>query len=153
MFRKVSKFLSLPLPHKRILIASAARLPAYWLGMRIVGFARLNAFLFSDREPRPKLTQALAANDIKSLVEIAAAAFPWRQTCLTRSLVLREALRANGIRSELMIGARLIEGHLEAHAWLERDSIPVNEAPDVGERFLALRGRPARNRSSITSSD
>ena len=56
--------------------------------------------------------------------------------CLGRSLVLWFLLRRRGIDAELVIGADMPRGgELPAHAWVEVAGEPVNDAPDVRERF------------------
>ena len=45
-------------------------------------------------------------------------------------------LRRRGIDAELVIGAAAPHaGELPAHAWVEAAGEPLNEAPDVRERF------------------
>lgn len=56
--------------------------------------------------------------------------------CLGRSLVLWFLLRRRGIDAELVLGA-VANGTSEflAHAWVEVDGKPVNDTPDVRERY------------------
>jgi hypothetical protein len=44
------------------------------------------------------------------------------------------------VNSDLRIGVRLIEGRLEAHAWVEYQGKPINDTQDVSERFAAFDG-------------
>jgi hypothetical protein len=44
-------------------------------------------------------------------------------------------LRRKGIDADLVIGAASSEGSLAAHAWVEVDGVPVNDSPDVSDRF------------------
>lgn len=54
---------------------------------------------------------------------------PWRETCLTRSVVLYHLLRKAGIPLELCIGVRRKPESLDAHAWLMRDGATYGELP------------------------
>ena len=56
-------------------------------------------------------------------------------TCLTRSLLLRWLLHRRGAQTDLRIGVKLDQGRLDAHAWVEAGGIPLNDSPDVAERF------------------
>ena len=57
-------------------------------------------------------------------------------TCLPRSLTTWFLLRRRGIDAVVVLGADIsnIDG-LPAHAWVEVDGIPLNEAADIRERF------------------
>ena len=56
-------------------------------------------------------------------------------TCLTRSLLLRWLLRRYGTTSDLCIGVRLEQGEFAAHAWVEKDGIPLNDRPEFVARY------------------
>jgi hypothetical protein len=66
-------------------------------------------------------------------------------TCLARSLTGQLVLQRRGIDTTLRIGVRpAADGEEGAsagllfHAWLEVGDVPVNDALDVGDRFLAF---------------
>jgi len=69
------------------------------------------------------------------MVRIAADHGLVRGNCLERSLTLWWLLGRHGIETELRIGARTVLGQFEAHAWVERDGIALNDSKDVGERY------------------
>jgi hypothetical protein len=54
------------------------------------------------------------------------------------SVVLRALLRHDGIEGELRIGVRSEPSGLAAHAWVEVDGLPVNDAPGIADVFLPL---------------
>jgi hypothetical protein len=92
------------------------------------------------RQPRPGAAQP-ALDELKrtgALVNAAAHRILGPDNCLTRSLYLWWLLRRRGVRCELRIGVRMVDGALEAHAWVEHDGIPVNDRDDVGETFGAF---------------
>lgn len=136
--RYVSLFRTLPAREKKVLLASLVLLPSFWLGLRLAGLQRFQAWL--DRSPvarRAPLSQADAAA-LGLAVNRAANHVPGPATCLTRSLLLRWLLRCYGTNSDLRIGVRFEVGKLTAHAWVEKDSIPLNEGPEVVARFAAF---------------
>lgn len=55
--------------------------------------------------------------------------------CLTRSLCLQWLLRRRGVPTDLRIGVQLANGQLLAHAWVEYGGHPLNDTPDVAERY------------------
>lgn len=101
------------------------------------GLARLQAFL-AQRKARG--APILDARRIVYCVDAAARYSPVIPTCLVRSLVLQALLRRGGIASDLRIGVRLDEGRLDAHAWIEAGGVPLNDAPDVAERYGPFAG-------------
>ena len=56
--------------------------------------------------------------------------------CLGRSLLLWFLLRRRGMDAQLVIGAKApVDDSWIAHAWVELDSRPINDADDVRERY------------------
>jgi hypothetical protein len=82
----------------------------------------------------------LRTHGIVRLVQGAAAWSLFHPTCLHRSLTLWWLLRRQGIASELRIGVRMEQGRFEAHAWVERAGVALNDGSDVGLRFAAFEG-------------
>ncbi|OQC17496.1 lasso peptide biosynthesis B2 protein [Candidatus Skiveiella danica] len=136
--RRLSRFRALSGPDRRTLLAAAAWMPIFWLGLRVFGLPR-----FQARLQRGKTTAnaAMALPDIQALgelVNIAARYTLGPRTCLTRSLLLGWLLRRRGVESQLRIGVRLNQGRLDAHAWVECEGVPVNDRPDVGAQFASF---------------
>ncbi len=65
-------------------------------------------------------------------------------TCLFRSLAGFASLRAAGEPVRLVIGVRVEEGEVVAHAWLERNGEPVGEPADPRPRFAEALAYPPR---------
>ena len=63
--------------------------------------------------------------------------YPMR--CLPKALCLRRLLGRHGIEAELRIGVSTRDAGLAAHAWVERQGVPVGEPRDVEDRFSPLR--------------
>lgn len=83
------------------------------------------------------------------LARIAGRYVPTNGSCLRQSLLVWWLLRRKGVPAELCIGVRKQEG-LAAHAWVEVAGQPVNDAPDVAERFAPFHGSIAA--VSVTAS-
>ena len=136
--RYVSIYRGLPAREQKTLLASLVLLPLFWLGLRLAGLQRFQAWL--DRSP-------IAPGAPLSHPEAAALGVAVNRTanhvfgpatCLTRSLLLRWLLRRYGTASDLRIGVRFEEGVLAAHAWVEKDGIPVNDRPEAVARYAAF---------------
>ena len=63
-------------------------------------------------------------------------------TCLYRSLAGFASLRGAGEPVRFVIGVRVDEGDVVAHAWLERDGEPVGEPSDPRHRFAVAFAYP-----------
>ena len=132
---RIAQFTVLSYLQQRTLLAAWAWLPLFWLGLRVLGLPRFQVWL---RKTPAQSARALTLPDIQALgeaVNIAARHTPFPATCLARSLLLGWLLHRRGIHSDLRIGVRLIQGALDAHAWVECDGLPVNDRPDVASDF------------------
>ena len=138
MNARLAKLCALSRDERRLLLQAALLLPVCWIALRALGLRRLQAWI--DRLPAIRQTQSLrvAPSAIGALVNIAGRYAPGPSTCLTRSLLLRWLLRGRGICSELRIGVRLQQGEFQAHAWVEHQGRPINEAEDIGLRFSPI---------------
>jgi len=132
---KLARYRALPRADRRILQHAALLLPLAWLGLHIAGLQRMQAWAQQSRTPTRDDFPLRAAAATGRLVNIAARHVPWPATCLTRSLVLVRMLRRRGAAARLCIGVRLVHGALDAHAWVELEGIPMNDAPDVASTY------------------
>jgi len=137
---RVAQWCALSAAQRRVLVAAWLWLPLFWLGLRLLGLPRLQAWL--QRRPLgADPATALALPDIQALgeaVNIAARHTPFPATCLTRSLLLGWLLRRRGVASDLRIGVRLTQGALDAHAWVESAGVPVNDQADIAAQFASF---------------
>ncbi len=134
----LARFRALSGADQRTLLAAAAWMPLFWLGLRVFGLPRFQARL---QRCAVKRDVAMSLPDIQALgelVNIAARHTLGPRTCLTRSLLLGWLLHRRGVENDLRIGVRLTKGVLDAHAWVECDGIPVNDQPDVGAQFASF---------------
>jgi Transglutaminase-like superfamily len=71
--------------------------------------------------------------------------------CLGRSLMLWFLLRRRGMDAELVLGTKApIDATWQAHAWVELDSKPVNDAADVRDQYGSFGLELPRLRPSST---
>jgi hypothetical protein len=135
---KLAKFWALTPAERRSFISAVMLLPLFSLVLRVFGLVRLQGWI--ERAPFTA-TRVPPVTELKTIGEVinAAARYaPGSVTCLTRSLLLRWLLRRRGIASELRIGVQLVQGQLDAHAWVEFEGVPINDAPDVAQRFATF---------------
>lgn len=114
-------------------------MPVTALAVRLFGFRQSASFLVKFapmpirwgryEDPEPK------ARDIARIVRAAALRGPWKANCLQHSLALWCILRRNDIDSHLRIGARKDGEKFEAHAWVELEGKPLNDEPEVRDKF------------------
>lgn len=132
---KLAKFSALSLYEQRTMLIAMAWLPLFWIGLRLMGFHRFQAWLQRAGSPGAEALSPEEITRLGALVNIAARHVPCPVTCLTRSLLLGWLLRRRGVATSLRIGVRLTHGVLDAHAWIEHAGIPVNDRKDVSEQF------------------
>lgn len=136
--KNLSIFRSMPAREQKALLAGILLLPLISVGVRLFGLARVQAWL--DRSPlasQAPLNQPEAAA-LGVAVNRAANHILGPASCLTRSLLLRWLLRRFGTASDVRIGVCFEQGKLAAHAWVEKDGIPVNDRPEMVTRFAAF---------------
>ena len=125
---------------RRLLALALAALPAWWLGLRVLGLRRCLAWLGEHRRGHGTGVapgSAIArARHLGLIVDVASAFAPGPVTCLSRSLLLVWMLGREGVAAELRIGVRMTAGALAAHAWVEAGGVPVNDARDVARAFV-----------------
>lgn len=108
-------------------------LPLMWAALKAWPLPRLHARLMAHIQhlPPPTSAQLAEARALGEAVNAAARHTPFPATCLSRSLVLLWMLGRRGVAAQLCVGARLQNGQLDAHAWVEILHQPVNDRPDV----------------------
>jgi hypothetical protein len=134
-----SKFLTFSSAERRLLLTSAFLLPILAAAVRVVGLVRVLGWV--ARESGETRRPDTEAPTLAALVNAAANHLPIACSCLTRSLLLDWMLRRRGFASELRIGVRLVHDSLQAHAWVQLNGTPLNDTPDVAERFAPFEGR------------
>jgi hypothetical protein len=141
MMQMLDRFRRLTGLERRIVLEATAALPATWIGMRVAGFnickSALASRLSAASPGGTTVTGTLAAAQKIARLEAATArALFFRSTCLEQSLVLCWMLRRRGMSPVLRVGARKQAEHLEAHAWVEIDGIPLGDDGGQHEHFV-----------------
>jgi hypothetical protein len=115
-------------------------LPFFHLAIKVFGRAAFARALKPSSGPQN--SSAENARAIAAAVNAAARHTLPRVTCLPRTLFLWWYLRALGIASEMRIGVRVLEGRMDAHAWLEIGGRPVNDHLLIASDYAALNQPP-----------
>lgn len=139
MMKHLSKLQMLPWRDRRVLLAAMILLPLLRLALAMAGLRHVQRWLQTPVTPRR--CGGLSPESISALVGMAASHAPVRSTCLTRSMLLNWLLHRHGLASQVRIGVRVIDGNLDAHAWVECGGRPVNDTEDVSQRFCVFDGR------------
>ena len=141
MIRPLKKYCRLTPIERWSLHRSLFLLPLVALLLRLLGFQRCLRMLtqFSSC-PSAEHAATETAQAIARGVAIACSHGLYGGNCLKRSLTLWFLLRRRRLPGELRIGARKTAGLLEAHAWIEYQGVVLNDAVDVGERYMAFEG-------------
>jgi hypothetical protein len=125
---------ALPVAWRVRAAAAALVLPA---AIRVMSLARLMTWITPD-SPKPRHTVRLDDTALARWVSriLAHLPGPWHLSCLNRSVVLYQLLRAAGRPVELCIGVTRVprrpsgagDSGISAHAWLMLDGAPYLEA-------------------------
>lgn len=121
-----------------VLLVSMVLLPLFWLGLRLAGLQRFQAWI---ERPISAASAPLSQTEAAGLglaVNRAASRILGPSCCLTRSLLLWWLLRRYGQASDLCIGVRFEEGQFLAHAWVEQHGVPINDCPESIARYAAF---------------
>jgi hypothetical protein len=133
------KFMELPRPEQWLLLQALLVLPLIGLGLRLLGLRRLQNLLSHCPLKEPGGVPEEEISDLAQvharIVEIAARHGLYRATCLRQSLALWWLLRYHGVETNLRIGVKSGAIRLEAHAWVELQGQPLNDAEDVEQHF------------------
>jgi hypothetical protein len=111
-------------------------LPAVQLALRFAGFQRTARLVGRVVESGRKLPRPISALEIERSAQVVRACcrrWPFRATCLDRSLVTALILGLHKVPLVICLGFRKCNTRLEGHAWLEYNDLPIAETPDVAE--------------------
>jgi hypothetical protein len=109
--------------------------------LRLRGFRKTQAFLqrfLSSSNNQADSSAADRAALAARMVRAAVRHSVGHPTCLEESLALWWILGRQGIASELRIGVRKQNEKFEAHAWVEREGIALNEPESLHAHYAAF---------------
>lgn len=135
--RRTRTFLRMSAARRRLFLQAWRLMPLTYVALRTLGFRRVRAAI-ERRPPGPAGRGSDSTMDVVEMVRLAATWAPVPVNCLLRSLVLVRLLRQRGIEADLRFGVRKGSGRFEAHAWVERAGVVLNDAPDVALRYRAF---------------
>jgi hypothetical protein len=142
MWEKLRRFSALERPARKLLLRALTMLPLVSLGLKLRGFQATQAAL-KKILPRPLPEQS--PGDEKQLVALTAHMVNaadrnglLHPSCLAKSLTLWWLLARQGITSQLRIGIRKEVEMFEAHAWVERGGIALNEPEEHHHHYAAF---------------
>jgi hypothetical protein len=142
MLESVRRFSALERPAQMLFLRALAMLPLTWLSLRLRGFQPTRSTLqktLSHHAPEmdsDSLNKQVALT--AHMVNAADRHGLVHPSCLAKSLTLWWLLGRQGITSRLRIGIRKENGKLEAHAWVEREGIALNEPEEHHYHYAAF---------------
>jgi hypothetical protein len=144
----------MPRAERRLLLQALVLLPLTSAALRIVGLRAWQTMVgtLATLGASPAADADRYTRSAARMVRLASVRGLTRPLCLSRSVVLWTLLRRAGIASEIRIGVRKRDGALDAHAWVERNGLVINDRRRVGESFAPFtRGTAPLSNSRWTS--
>lgn len=144
LMTNLNKVRQLSRKDRRLLLQSVLLLPVIHFALLLLGYHRLRGVmeklipLQSIDAPVSEMEIIQRAQEIARIVSTAAQHGLYKANCLRRSLLAWWFLRRQGIRSNICFGVRMNDQHLEAHAWVERNGIVLNDSGDVHKYYRLL---------------
>lgn len=141
MWERLRRFSALERPARALFLRAAALLPLISLSLRLRGFRKTQAFLqkFLSLPSHPADTSASGSAQLTvRMVRAAVRNSLGHPTCLEESLALWWLLGRQGISSDLRVGVRKDGEKFEAHAWVERAGIALNEPEARHQHYAAF---------------
>ena len=106
---------------------SVVRISLFWIPVTgallpIIGYKRLERLISHIAERswsvRHQSTPDQRRDSVETGFRLAMKNLPYRGSCLSRSVLLKEIVNATGLEASLCVGVRKSKGSLEAHAWV-----------------------------------
>ena len=142
MLKSLRRFSALERTAQTLFLRALAMMPLVGLSLKLRGFEATRSTLGKT------LSNATTQTDSNSLdKQIALTAHMVNAadrhglvhpSCLVKSLTLWWLLGRQGIPSELRVGVRKEAGNLEAHAWVEREGMALNEPEERHHHYAAF---------------
>jgi hypothetical protein len=141
MWERLRRFSALERPARGLFLRAAALLPLISLSLRLRGFRKTQAFLqkfLSLPSHTVDISTSGSADLTVRMVRAATRHTLGRATCLEESLALWWLLGRQAIASDLRVGVRKDGEKFEAHAWVERAGIALNEPEARHQHYAAF---------------
>jgi hypothetical protein len=140
MWERLRRFRALDGQARSIFVRAMLVLPLVSQSLRWRGFSATRESLRLRSAPGRKPSTSenqnveLAARMVKAAVRHSL----WRASCLEESLTLWWLLARQGVSCEVRIGVRKRAEEFEAHAWVERDGVALNEPDGKHQHYAAF---------------
>ncbi len=125
-----------------VFLRALVMLPLVSLSLRLRGFHSTRLTLQKTlRHSTPQMDSASLNKQVALTAHMVNAADrrgPVHPSCLAKSLTLWWLLGRQGITSRLRIGIRKENDKLQAHAWVEREGVALNEPEERHRHYAAF---------------
>jgi len=142
MLDKLRRFSALEQTAQTLFLRAIVKLPLVALSLKFRGFETTRSALRKKASSATRQTDSLSLDKQIALtahmVNAADRHGLVHPSCLVKSLTLWWLLGRQGIPSELRVGVRKEGGNLEAHAWVEREGIALNEPEERHRHYAAF---------------
>ncbi len=142
MLESLRRFSALERTAQMLFLRALVLLPFVGLSLRLRGFESTRTTLQKTISPT---TSRLDSNSLNKQIALTAHMVNAADrhglvhpSCLPKSLTLWCLLGQQGIASQLRVGIRKEGGKLEAHAWVEREGIALNEPEERHHHYAAF---------------
>ncbi len=142
MWEPLKRYNALDGEARRIFWRAAALLPMVRISLRSRGYKktqeRLESWLAGSDLRRGAGDRAASIEKTCRMVRAAAHYGIGNSSCLDESLVLWYLLRRQGAAASLRIGVRKEKGEFAAHAWVEHESVALNQKEEMHRHYAAF---------------
>ncbi|HKW65532.1 MAG TPA: lasso peptide biosynthesis B2 protein [Candidatus Acidoferrum sp.] len=142
MLDSLRRFSALEPPAQTLFLRALLMLPLVALSLKFRGFDATRSTL---RKGLSRTAQQMRTDSLDKQIALTAHMVnaadrhgPVHPSCLVKSLTLWWMLGRQGVPSELRVGVRKEGGSLEAHAWVEREGMALNEPEERHHHYAAF---------------
>ena len=140
MWERLRRYRVLDADSRALFWRAVRLLPQVAISLRLRGYTQTEVSLRfrATKHPATILNKddiALRIEKTSRMVRAASQFGPVRATCLAQSLTLWLLLQQQNISSAIKIGVRKKDTGMEAHAWVERNGVALNETDEVHRHY------------------
>ncbi|HEY6944206.1 MAG TPA: lasso peptide biosynthesis B2 protein [Candidatus Acidoferrum sp.] len=142
MLENLRRFRALEHPAQLLFLRAMVTLPLVSLSLRLSGFHATRSTLLKTLSSSVSQLDSGSIGKqavlIAHMVNAADRHGLFHPSCLAKSLTLWWMLGRQGITARLRIGIRKENSKLEAHAWVEREGVALNEPEEHRHHYTAF---------------
>lgn len=142
MLKSLRRFSALERPAQALFLRALMVLPLVGLSLKFRGFEATRSTLRKILSPATRQADSDSLNKQIALtahmVNAADRHGLVHPSCLVKSLTMWWLLGRKGITSQLRVGIRKESGNFEAHAWVEREGMALNEPEERHHHYAAF---------------